>query len=84
MTLRELVAMAEARERSEWSRMSQLLALTANVHRDPKRTAPVRACDMNPFDRRDRDIVIERAPISVLRDVFIKKQMPRSVQESPA
>jgi hypothetical protein len=30
--------MAEARMRDEWSRMSALMALIANLHRDPKKT----------------------------------------------
>lgn len=71
--------MAESRERSEWSRMSQLLALTANVHRDPKRSPPVKPSDCNPFER--RDTVINNAPISVLKDVFLKGRIPKAAQE---
>lgn len=44
--------MAEARERSEWGRMSALLALIANAHRDPKKTRAFKPGDFDPFAER--------------------------------
>lgn len=46
--------MAEARVRDEWRRTSVLLALTANCHRDPKRTKAFRPADFDPFREPDR------------------------------
>lgn len=42
--------MAEARQKSEWQRMSALMALIANVNRDPKH-APFKPEDFNPYAR---------------------------------
>lgn len=44
--------MATARERAEWSRTSQLLALTVNMNRDPKRSRAVSPDDFNPYAER--------------------------------
>jgi hypothetical protein len=49
LTLRELLAMAEAQSRSEWSRCSSLMALLANLQRDPKKTRAFRPGDFDPF-----------------------------------
>jgi len=40
LTLRELLFMAEARGRESWAHTSAILALIANVNRDPKKTRP--------------------------------------------
>ena len=44
--------MKEARERSEWSRTSQLLALTYNMNRDPKKSSATTPDDWNPYATR--------------------------------
>lgn len=49
MTLRELLWMAEARGRADWSRTSVILALIANIHRDPKKTRAFKPTDFNPY-----------------------------------
>ena len=36
-TLRDLLVMTDGRGRMEWGRVSSLMAIIANVHRDPKR-----------------------------------------------
>ena len=41
--------MAHARSREEWGRMSALMALVANVNRDPKRTRAFRPADFDPY-----------------------------------
>ena len=53
LTLRELVAMTEAREQSEWARMSALLALIANVNRDARKTRAFKPSDFDPFAKRE-------------------------------
>ena len=40
--------MAEARQAAEWQRVSALMALLANINRDPKHT-PFKPEDFNPY-----------------------------------
>ena len=40
--------MAEARQQAEWQRVSALMALLANINRDPKHT-PFKPEDFNPY-----------------------------------
>ena len=49
LTLRDLVLMADARRRDEWSRFSNLLCLLANVNRDPRKTKAFTPQDFFPF-----------------------------------
>ncbi|MCX7804796.1 MAG: hypothetical protein N3A38_06350 [Planctomycetota bacterium] len=72
--------MAEGRVRADWGRMSVLLALLANVHRDPKRTRAFRPEDFDPFAKAD---ATERKPITtigrgrgwgLLRAVFVNRK----------
>jgi hypothetical protein len=48
LTLRELVLMADARQREAWGRLSTLLATLANVNRDPRKKA-LSPDDFNPY-----------------------------------
>lgn len=59
--------MAEARERSEWARISTLLALIANAHRDSKKTRAFKPSDFDPFARRQSNTTNDMAG---LRAVF--------------
>ena len=82
--LRELLAMTESRERSEWGRLSNLMALVANAHRDPKRHSTVRPEAFNPYAGSGRYSELTRrkrakAPLTVLRDVFCRKDSRREV-----
>ena len=40
--------MAEGRSRSTWSHTSTVLAMIANVNRDPKKSDPFRPSDFDP------------------------------------
>lgn len=44
--------MAEARSREAWNHTAQIMALTANVHRDPK-SPVVQPSAFHPFARRN-------------------------------
>lgn len=70
LTLRELMLMADARSREAWGHTSSLLALIANVNRDPKRSRPYKASQFNPHLAPRR----HRAPVSVgrLTDEIVK------------
>jgi len=75
LTLRELLAMAEARAKDEWSRMSVLLALLANCHRDPKKTRAFRPSDFDPFAKRPAPIPVD---MDSLKAVFLEGFSPRT------
>ena len=66
--------MAEAKGREAWAHTSAVLAMTANVNRDPKRTRAFRPADFNPHEMARRKKVIGKADISILKDVFVKKE----------
>jgi len=56
--LRELAWMAEGRGRFEWGIASSMMALSANLQRDPKRGQPFRPSDFNPFAPKPPKIVL--------------------------
>jgi len=66
--------MAEARGREGWAHTSAILALIANVNRDPKKTRPFKPSDFDPYSAKDRrDEAIEVKDMAVLRDAFTPK-----------
>ena len=65
--------MAEARGRDNWQRTSAVLALLANIHRDPKRSGLFKPDDFNPYTRR-RPARLGKGSITVLKDVFVRPQ----------
>ncbi len=72
-TLRELVWMADAKGRDEWSRTASLLALIANAHRDPKRARAFTPSDFNPFVETGQSTGKVR-DLSILKDVFVREE----------
>ena len=46
------------------------MALIVNLMRDPKKNKPVKAEDFTPYTVKEKASL--KAPLSVLRDVFIK------------
>ena len=72
--MRELLWMAEARWLEAWGHTSAVLALIANVNRDPKKTRPFKPSDFDPYSARDkRDEAIEVKDMAILRDAFNRK-----------
>jgi len=67
--------MAEERSRGEWLQTASMMALLANLHRDPKKGRPRRPADYFPFPWRRKPSRPDRinVGIGVLRDVFVKK-----------
>ena len=49
------------------------MALIVNLLRDPKKSKSVKAEDFNPYRVRARDNFIPNVPVSVLKDIFVKK-----------
>lgn len=67
--------MADAKERSDWGRASSLMALMANLNRDPKKRGPFKPSEFSPpFGAGKAEVA--RADISVLKTVFIDKKVP--------
>ena len=66
--------MAESRGRATWAIASSIMALVANVNRDPKRRRrPFRPSDFSPYsERRPRGIPLTAGNIDLLKDVFVK------------
>lgn len=74
--------MAEARQRDEWTRTASVMALVANTQRDPKKGRPFRPGDFDPFARAsDKRAQVIPAPVSVLKDVFIKNHKQGGARE---
>jgi hypothetical protein len=69
--------MAEARGREAWSHTSAILALIANVNRDPKKTRPFKPSDFDPYSAKDRrDAAIEVTDMDVLKNAFLPGTVP--------
>lgn len=81
LTLRELVWMAEARQSDLWNHTAALLALLANAHRDPKKTRPLKPIDFHPNRRATPTPTAPKAPISILKQVFVDGMRQRPNNE---
>jgi hypothetical protein len=68
--------MAEGRGRDEWGRMSSLLALIANVNRDPKKTRAFRPADFNPYEARKSGggVPLTKENFGLLKQVFVDRK----------
>ena len=65
--------MAEGRAKDAWQHTSSLLALIANVNRDPKKTKAFKPSDFNPTlnqSSRPDVIVVDKENVSLLRQMF--------------
>ncbi len=66
--------MAEARGREAWGRTATLLALLANLHRDPKKHRAFRPSDFNPYEtKRKTGMPIDAKNIGLLKKAFISR-----------
>ncbi len=64
--------MAEARAKDRWAHTSSIMALVANVNRDPKKTRAFRPSDFNPYaERSPRGIPLTASNIGLLKAVFV-------------
>jgi hypothetical protein len=69
--------MAEARGREAWAHTSAILALIANVNRDPKKTKAFKPSDFDPYaakDKRDEAIEVNRENIETLKEAFLGRK----------
>lgn len=68
--------MAEAKGRDNWAHTSTVLALLANVNRDPRRTRAFKPKDFNPFEaRRARGgVPLTVQNLGMLKQVFVDQK----------
>ena len=70
--------MAEAKRNEAWSHTANLMALVANVNRNPrKRSRPYSPVEFHPFVERKKPAET-KVDVKVLRDVFVGKAVDRS------
>lgn len=62
--------MAEAVGRQRWMHTSTLMALIANVNRDPKKGRAFRPPDFDPYARTDRRRVADKNDMAMLRQAL--------------
>ena len=79
LTLRELLAMAEARQREAWTRTASIMALIANANRDHKKTRAFKPSDFDPFSKSSK--AAPKVGVGVLKSVFIEGRMPDQLKE---
>ena len=68
--------MSESRCRFAWSQTSSVLAMLANVNRDPKKSKPFMPADFDPYSaRRHRSnaVVVTKDNIEAMRNAFLGK-----------
>ncbi len=63
--------MAEGRSREAWNHTAAVMAILANVHRDPKKHGPYGADDFHPYRTRGREAVPKTKDLSILKAVFV-------------
>ena len=76
--------MAEARIKDAWSRTSSLMALLANVNRDPKKHRPFKPSDFAPApgSGEPEKVEVSKAEgFDVMKTVFVKNH--RNARRSP-
>ena len=66
--------MAEGRSKDTWQHTSAILALIANVNRDPKKTKAYKPSDFNPTQNntsRPDAVVVDKENVSLLKAMFL-------------
>ncbi len=71
--------MLDGRQRHDWSIAATVMSVMANIHRDPKRSRPMKPSDFDPFAKQSRPVKVD---VSVLKDVFIDRRVPPVVKEA--
>jgi hypothetical protein len=67
--------MAEARCRQAWRHTSAVMALLANIHRDPKKTRPFRPADFDPYAVPDaRRRAAGKSDLGALKDALLGRR----------
>ncbi|WP_428937764.1 hypothetical protein [Fontivita pretiosa] len=76
MTLRQLLLMAEGRIEQEWNHTAAILAMLANVNRDPKKGRALRPADFHPSSlKAAAGAKPLKGDIRLLKSVFVDQTM---------
>lgn len=68
--------MSEARSRDAWRHSAALMALIANVNRDPRRQRPFKPDDFNPHEQKPKTVLRGKG-LRILKDVFVRPEPAR-------
>jgi len=69
--LRQLVWMSDGLLENQWSHTASILALIANVNRDPKKHKALKPDDLNPTVQKEEDAVeMPQSDLTELREFF--------------
>ena len=72
--------MAQAAGKERWGRCATLMALIANVNRDPKKGRAFRPSDFDPYaDRKSQAIAVDKDNMELLKQAFAGKSNPKGV-----
>lgn len=74
--------MLDGKQRHDWSIASAVMALVANIHRDPRRSRRLNPSDFDPFAKRSPTQRPIKVGVSVLKDVFIDGKLPPLPKEA--
>ncbi len=65
--------MAEAKSKDNWQHTSSVLALLANINRDPKKQKAFTPDDFNPYRKSpEKKTILKGKDLRILKDVFVK------------
>lgn len=69
--------MAEGLVSAQWNHTSAILAMLANINRDPKKGRPLTPADFHPIQgRKKQEPVVLKGDIRLLKTVFVDQQCP--------
>jgi hypothetical protein len=75
LTRGEVVWWADARRRDEWQHTSALLAMFANVHRNPKKKPqPFTPAEFNPLADERKKPVKAKTGVRTLKTIFVDRR----------
>lgn len=64
--------MSEAKGKFDWQQTSSLMAIVANIMRDPKKGKPASPDDFNPYLQKKKSQAVPKVDISILKELFVK------------
>lgn len=69
--------MSEAKSSDAWRHTAAVLALIANVNRDPRKQRPFKPEDFNPHEQKPKT-VIRGKDLRILRDIFVNTETEKA------
>lgn len=69
--------MSQARQREQWNHTAAVMAMLANIHRDPKRSRPFKPADFHPMPAESGGATerpVLKGDVSMLKSVFVDRR----------